>query len=326
MGAAGVWRAIAADLDAGGTPVLVTISSVDGSSPREAGARLVLTANGFTGTIGGGALEWQALARAQALARRGAAALERERFALGPALGQCCGGVVELTFEAFDAAARPGAHKLAALEAQGPFVTRGAARAGRMERTPMDGADGPAFAREGAIVIERFGEALTPVLLFGAGHVGRALVLALAPLPFSVDWIDARPAAFPAAVPARVRTWAADDPVAELAAAPDGALVLAMTHSHALDYAIVEAALAAERFAYVGVIGSATKRARFEGRLRQAGLAGEAIRALVCPIGAGGVASKLPAAIAASVAVDLLVARDRAAMIARPAASRTAAP
>jgi xanthine dehydrogenase accessory factor len=322
----GVWSAIVRELEAGGTPVMATISAVDGSSPREAGARLVLTAQGFTGTIGGGALEWQALARAQALARRGGFALARERFALGPALGQCCGGAVEITFEAFGAEALATVHDFASREAQGPFVTSGAIAADRIVRQVIAAGDGPPFVRSGANVTERFGEALTPVLVFGAGHVGRALVLALAPLPFAVRWIDSRPGAFPAAVPARVVTVAPDDPVAELAAAPEGALVLVMTHSHALDYAIVEAALAARRFTYVGVIGSATKRARFESRLRQAGVDAATVARLVCPIGANGLASKLPAAIAASVAVELLIAQERRSVAVAPAHARKAAP
>jgi xanthine dehydrogenase accessory factor len=322
----GVWAAIVRELEAGRTPVLATISAVDGSSPREAGARLVLTAQGFTGTIGGGALEWQALARAQGLARRGGSALARERFALGPALGQCCGGAVEITFEAFGADALAAARDFAAREAQGPFGTQGTAHADRIVREAIVAGDGPAFVRNGSSVTERFGEASTPVLLFGAGHVGRALVLALAPLPFAVRWIDARPGAFPAAVPVRATAVAADDPVAELADAPDGALVLAMTHSHALDFAIVEAALAAGRFAYVGVIGSATKRARFESRLRQAGADAAVIARLVCPIGAHGPASKHPAVIAAAVAVELLVAQEHASLVVASASRRKAAP
>ncbi len=322
----GVWAAIVRDLEAGGTPVMATISAVDGSAPREAGARLVLTAQGFTGTIGGGALEWRALARAQGLARGGGDALARERFALGPALGQCCGGAVEITFEAFGPGALGQARAFAALEAAGPLVTRGVTCAERIVREAVAETDGPAFLRQGETVIERFGEALSPVLLFGAGHVGRALVWALAPLPFAVRWIDGRPGAFPSAVPGRATTVAADDPAAELSAAPHSALVLAMTHSHALDYAIVEAALRSNRFAYVGLIGSATKRARFEGRLRQAGVEAGAVARLVCPIGASGPASKHPAVIAASVAVELLVAQERASLAVRPAGVRKAAP
>ena len=160
-------------------------------------------------------------------------------------------------------------------------------------------------------VVERFHDPRRPVWLFGAGHVGRALMLALAPLPFEVTWIDERADAFPAAMPANVCALRSADPAGEVVRAPAGALIVVMTHSHARDLAIVHAALAAERFGYVGLIGSASKRARFARRLREAGVAQARIAELVCPIGLPTIASKHPAAIAAGVAVQLLE-RDEA--------------
>ena len=171
---------------------------------------------------------------------------------------------------------------------------------------------GPAVVLEGdGFIVERFCDARRSVWLFGAGHVGRALMLALAPLPFEVTWIDERADAFPAAVPANVRPLPSADPAAEIARAPARALVVVMTHSHARDLAIVHAALAAGRFGYVGLIGSASKRARFTRRLREAGVPEARIAELVCPIGLPAIASKHPAAIAAGVAVQLLE-RDEA--------------
>ena len=161
------------------------------------------------------------------------------------------------------------------------------------------------FESDGSIV-ERFSDSRRPVWLFGAGHVGRALMLALAPLPFEVIWIDERTNAFPAAMPATVRSMRSVDPAHEVTRAPAGALVVVMTHSHARDLAIVHAALAAGRFGYVGLIGSASKRARFTRRLREAGVSEARIAELVCPIGLPGIRSKHPAAIAAGVAVQLL--------------------
>ena len=111
-----------------------------------------------------------------------------------------------------------------------------------------------------------------PLYLFGAGHVGRALALALAPLPYAVRWIDGRDGAFPQAVPGNVTCIQSANPVQDLQSATDGSFVLIMTHSHALDLAVTEAALRDARFAYVGLIGSATKRARFEKRLREGGV------------------------------------------------------
>ena len=132
--------------------------------------------------------------------------------------------------------------------------------------------------------------------------------LALAPLPFAVRWIDSRADAFPERAPPNVALVHAAEPPRELAGAPDGALVVVMTHSHPLDLAIVAEALRQDRFAYVGLIGSATKRARFAGQLAPPAMRREAIAKLVCPIGVPGIKGKEPAVIAASVAAQLLLA------------------
>jgi xanthine dehydrogenase accessory factor len=148
------------------------------------------------------------------------------------------------------------------------------------------------------------------VLLFGAGHVGRALVLALAPLPFAVRWIDSREDAFPVHRPSNVAPVLTPNPEAEVARAPAGALVLVMTHDHALDLAITAAALQCP-FPFVGLIGSDTKRARFERRFRELAIPEERIAVLACPVGLSGIAGKEPAVIAASVAAQLLLERER---------------
>ncbi len=397
-----VWGAIAEAIEAAGRCALVTVADVRGSAPREAGARLVVRPDGrFTGTIGGGTLEWRAIAEVTAeLARGGAVRGVWRPFALGPELGQCCGGRVELLFETFGVDDREAVAALAAREVAGVFETIGRFGVdGRVARgvavrtdsvslsgaastdepvsasatafPPLTGGGTPREARQGGArqsepeaslvargrlrvrapsdpaspghlppsgrgfassssssvstapdhfiaapdgtVRERFGDDRRPLVLFGAGHVGRALVMALAPLPFAVIWVDARPDAFPHHVPGNVTLSGEADPAAVLAAVLDGAFVLAMTHSHPLDLAVVAAALKAGRFPYVGVIGSATKRARFESQLRAAGHAEASIAALVCPIGAiGGLTSKEPAAIAAMTAAELLVADEAA--------------
>ena len=161
------------------------------------------------------------------------------------------------------------------------------------------------------VIVEQFCDPRRAVWLFGAGHVGRALMLALAPLPFDVTWIDERADAFPAATPTNVRPVRSTDPAGDVARAPAGALIVVMTHSHARDLAVVHAALAAGRFGYVGLIGSASKRARFMRRLRESGVPEARIAKLVCPIGLPTIGSKHPAAIAAGVAVQLLE-RDEA--------------
>jgi xanthine dehydrogenase accessory factor len=136
--------------------------------------------------------------------------------------------------------------------------------------------------------------------------VGRAMILALAPLPFEVIWIDPREGAFPAAVPSNVMTIKSENPAAEIAEAPSGSFAVVMTHSHALDLEIIDAVLRSPRFAYAGLIGSASKRARFSKRLREAGVAEDRIAGMICPIGIPGIKSKHPAAIAAATAVQLL--------------------
>jgi xanthine dehydrogenase accessory factor len=283
------WSLMARMLSAEGSCALVSVIRAQGSAPREEGARMVVGRRGFHGTIGGGALEWKALALAQAL-------LDKPRqvkiFAqsLGPDLGQCCGGRVTLAVESFDATCQTEVEAYAAREADGPFTVTG--------RLP--GFDG----------VERFGEQRRPVLVFGAGHVGRALILALAPFPFDVTWADPRPGSFPSAMPQNV-TAVTGDPLAVVGAAKARSLAFIMSHSHALDLSLADAALRNPAIAEVGVIGSATKRARFEKRLREAGVDEARIRAMICPIGIGGIRSKLPAAVALGVAAQI-VALDEA--------------
>ncbi|HET6469861.1 MAG TPA: xanthine dehydrogenase accessory protein XdhC [Geminicoccaceae bacterium] len=192
---------------------------------------------------------------------------------LGPALAQCCGGSVTLSLEA---------------------VTPAVQERLRAER-------------------EAEQERLPRVLLFGAGHVGRALARALAPLPLRLTWVDERPEAFPPVWPAGVEVRWHMDPVRVMREAPAGAHVVVMTHSHPRDLDLVAAALERGDLGYVGLIGSATKRARFERRLGALGIPAERVASLVCPIGLAGIAAKEPAVIAASVAAELLLVFERAA-------------
>jgi xanthine dehydrogenase accessory factor len=321
-----VWPTIERFITEHGAAVLVTLAELRGSSPREAGARMVVRPDGrFSGTIGGGALEWLALAEAQQMmAARGGpnAAFRRLHKALGPELGQCCGGRVVVTLEHFTAADLGKVAPFAAAEHAGRLLT--VAEAGKPTSRAVAGADvvgegaalpGADYARlpDGRIV-ERFGSDATPLYLFGAGHVGKSLVLALAPLSFAVTWIDPRPSAFPSHVPGNVACRAASEPVRYFDhapdGAPDGAFVAIMTHSHALDLDLVAAALLARRFGYVGLIGSATKRARFTSALRQIGIGDDDLAHLACPIGLTEIKDKAPAAIAAGIAAQLLITRD----------------
>lgn len=256
---------------------LVHVTDVKGSAPREVGAMMGVTVDGsYFGTIGGGALEWEAQAIArEAMAetrRTGERVTRRIERALGPDLGQCCGGRVNLAIVTF---------RLSEIALIDAFLQDAAADDTRQ-----------------------------PLLMFGAGHVGRAVAIALAPLPLRVTWVDSRDDAFPSHVPANATAQALRDPLRAIAAAPSGSFVLVLTHDHALDLAITAAALKRDDIPFVGLIGSATKRARFEKRLRELGLDAARIAGLVCPIGLPGITGKEPAVIAASVAAQLLCEMD----------------
>ena len=253
-----------------GPAVLVLVSATRGSTPRETGAWLALGADRLIGSIGGGHLEWQAIAAARELLQQGSASPlngQSRRYALGPSLGQCCGGSAELQF-----------HYLA---------------------------DAAAASRLGGLDPPR-----TPVAIFGAGHVGQALVQALLPLPFSLRWIDSRDGLFPAGLPATVQPESSDPvqlAVPELA--PDSR-VLIMSFSHAEDFELVAACLQRQReradLPFIGLIGSQTKWASFRQRLQARGFGPQELAAVICPIGLPGIAGKQPALIAASVAAQLL--------------------
>jgi len=308
------WRTIHDWVERDGGAALVTVAKADGSTPREAGARMAVTRDGsISGSVGGGPLEWAAIDLARSLIGRGRAA-EWKTVSLGPALDQCCGGRAEILHESFTREDLAWIAPLAAAEAS-EAVLRGERRgegpyARRIVLQPTP--DEPVAAPTQTTLIERLGETRTPLLLFGGGHVGRALVTALRPLPFAIRWIDDRTEAFDGAEDFSAHCVVSALPESELTDAQAGSFVLIMTHSHALDLALVAAALPDTRFPYVGLIGSATKRALFERRLAEFGVVPNAIARLVCPIGVPGIAGKSPAVIAAAVAAELLIERERA--------------
>jgi xanthine dehydrogenase accessory factor len=319
------WRTILNLIERDGAAALVTVVDLAGSGPREAGARMVVAKDGaITGTIGGGTLEFEAIDFARKTMTKGPSA-EWRTVSLGPALGQCCGGRVELLQEAFDASDRTWIAPLAAAKSE---LNLRAERGpdGRYRRRVAKHAlhTGETVRRDETALLERFGEDLTPVFLFGAGHVGRALVKALEPLPFFVRWIDERPDAFPAAAPDNAEVVISALPEGELHGAPENALVVVMTHSHGLDLALVAAALKDPRFPYVGLIGSGSKRAQFVRRLvSEFGVPKAEIARLVCPIGVHGITGKEPAVIAAAVAAELLQQRAKLAAASERATAET---
>jgi xanthine dehydrogenase accessory factor len=306
---------LASLIDRDGAAALVTVVRARGSTPREAGARMVVSVDGaIAGTIGGGRLESEALAAASRLLAAGTDGAEVVPFALGPALGQCCGGHVTILVEPFARPRLEAVRTLAASVEAGPVALSADLVPGKPVERHVDGAaDGPPTADLGnGRLTEVVGRRLRPLMLFGAGHVGRAVVLALAPLPFAVTWVDERAEMFPSHAPRSVRCVATARPQAVAAGIAEGGFALVMTHDHAVDLEILHALLASGRAAYAGLIGSATKRARFERRLTEAGLDRAVATSFRCPIGVAGITSKEPALIAASVAADLLVADEAA--------------
>jgi xanthine dehydrogenase accessory protein XdhC len=254
-------------LAAGEPAALVTVVAAKGSTPREAGAAMLVTADRAFGTIGGGRLEWEGLARARELLAAGGEAIQVE-LPLGPAVGQCCGGHVTLAVRRADAAV------LAEVEAAEALAEAG----------------------------------LPLVLLFGAGHVGRALARALAPLPLRLRWVDGRAHEFPEPPVEGVETVVTDQALVEIETAPPGSAFFVLTHSHTLDFTLCDAVLERGDFAYLGLIGSATKRARFERGFRELGIPADRLARLACPIGGSALRDKRPAVIAALAAAELLVA------------------
>jgi xanthine dehydrogenase accessory factor len=311
-----VWTRIRQTIERHGSAALLSVIDAAGSVPRESGARIVLQPDGgFFGTIGGGRLEYEAMARARATLARGRGRAEFRDWPLGPNLGQCCGGMVRTLTETFDAADLAAVRRFEAMEKAGAFATASRLDAeGRIARVPSPHTD--VEIRQSAFdktsFHERFGDAPTPVLLFGAGHVGRAVVLALAPLPFSVRWIDSRQDQFPRHLPQNAVPVCTGDVTRELAEAPRDAMVVVMTHSHPLDFDIIAAALQRDVFDFMGLIGSETKRARFASWARQLGVSESRIDRLACPIGIPQIKGKEPAVIAAGIAAQLLIVREQA--------------
>ncbi|GGY20446.1 xanthine dehydrogenase accessory protein XdhC [Massilia dura] len=313
--------------------VLVTVARVEGSAPREPGAKFLVTARTLHDTIGGGHLEMRAVEIARGMLASGAAEVRYERFGLGPSLGQCCGGVVWLSFEPVAGSV---AEALATLrrvqtERRGDYW-RVASIAGRPRNAVFDAqgtlvageAEVPRhFPRTASAIVLPDGWLVDPVpapashlVLFGAGHVGAAIVRALAHLPCTVTWVDERDDMFPPDVPANVVIEATDTPEAVVASAPPGASYLVLTHSHALDERLCAAILARETVGWFGLIGSKTKRVLFERRLAARGFPADRIGAMVCPIGVPGITDKAPAAIAVSVAAQLLITWEAQALAA----------
>ena len=430
------------DIDRHRAVVRVTVVRADGSTPREVGAAMYVSADGVRDTIGGGALELAAIGHARAMlgtsrvpsdaardslspppsghphtpplregsegdgerdgvrgsqglqpihggsAGRGGCApsctpiVERmslgaaphpsplpasgERgsgrrldtaswprdtrdFPLGPSLGQCCGGYARLLFEVFGASERAhlgglsrdcdatGGLLLRPLDGGTPPFVAADRKEHRLEwplgvtrvvRDMLSGARPrvPLLVRGAkggtAWLIEPLARPVHRLYLYGAGHVGRAIVRVLEDLPFAVTWIDTSAGRFPEHVPPHATVQVAPDPATFAGGAKADAFHLVLTYSHALDLAICHSLLRRGDFRFLGLIGSATKQARFLKRLAELGIGEALLTRLVCPIGLPGIGGKEPAVIAVSVAAQLVQLATAAAACASAPPSR----
>lgn len=257
---------------------------------------MVVTADGLAGSIGGGALEYQVTAQARSILALEPGSWRVQDYPLGPLLGQCCGGRVRLLVERLESAP----------EGEGPFEV---VLSDRVERRPRNGeapdAIGPRgpLPGAGARFLEPVETESLPVHLFGAGHVGRAIVARAAGLPLHIGWYDSRPEM--AGTAGAVLAGEAEM-IAQAAGAPRESAVVIMTHDHGLDYRLAAAALGG-RARFVGLIGSRTKRARFLSRLAADGV--DSVR-LTCPIGLPGIDGRKPEVIAIATLAQLLALRS----------------
>ena len=245
--------------------ILITVTQHKGSTPRHAGAQMLVSQSIAIDTIGGGNLELSAIHHAKAMLLSNQST-DAKHYALGPGLGQCCGGAVDLSFVRLDA------HSIRLVEQRPP----------------------------------RF-----HLQLYGAGHVGKAIAHALLPINCTVQWIDERDEHYPfdglqTFAQCAIETICVDSVSAEVANAPRDSFYLVLTHSHDLDLQIIEAILKRGDFAFCGLIGSATKRARFKNLLMAKGFSEELIDRINCPIGITDIVGKEPEIIATSVVAQLL--------------------
>lgn len=335
-------------LSAGRACALVTLCAVEGSAPAGAGAKMLVWEGGQSGTIGGGNLEWTVADQAHRLLAHNEQSFLLQDYPLGALLRQCCGGYVRVLIERLGPDSERWIRNVAvALEEGRRIALRTTWSENRLEKSILDpaaegsidpdamialcNAEGPApagvrIARHACRgLVEILQPHTLPLFIFGAGHIGQAVVKVLQTLSFDITWIDSRPGMFPSSADAQLRMIETANPVAHIRSAPDETLFLVFTHSHDLDFVITAEILRENRFRYCGLIGSRTKRARFVRRLRDTGISEAAIARLNCPIGIPGLKSKVPAVIAIAVAAEVAAFIEPDAMKEEPRASRTRA-
>ena len=313
--------------------VRLVLVQTDGSTPRELGAAMCVDRNQSVGTIGGGQLEYEAMAHARRMLERDGAPewlRDLRSWPLGPALGQCCGGAVRVLFERYgekeietcatiDPAVEGGAIVVHPSVSGDPLLVCSNRRGAR--ELPLSVAGlvtdmlSGAQKREPRLTQPRGGTSYfiepvaappTPLFIYGAGHVGQAIVKIVSDLAFDIHWVDTHAERFAGQPGDNVHQIVARDPAIIAAAAPSDAFHIVLTYSHTIDFAICHTLLTKPLFGFLGLIGSHTKRARFLKRLRQAGVSEAALLRLSCPIGIGALQGKAPPTIAVSIAAQLI--------------------
>ena len=291
---------VLSELEDGHDIVLATVTATKGSSPRNAGARMLITLKESWGTIGGGAVEFDIMARARKMLANGDNGWERQHltFALGPDMGQCCGGQMSILLEKFGNKQESDLRALSAAVTCKTILSHPLGSGPPLSVEPISRV--PAFSAP-------ITPPLTPLFIYGAGHVSRALLPRLDGLGFEIFLVDIDDERYPVDLGDKAQKLLAKAPEAIASHAPLGAAHLVMTHSHSLDEAICLELLTRGGFAFLGLIGSKSKRARFKKRLLAAGVSESMLELLVCPIGIDEITGKSPSYVALSIAAQLAI-------------------
>ncbi|MEP3247414.1 MAG: xanthine dehydrogenase accessory protein XdhC [Sneathiella sp.] len=295
----------------GGCSVLLTVAAARGSTPRELGARMLVTSEDTIGTIGGGALEYRAVQRAQEMLSAETDISEILQLPLGPELAQCCGGHVDVLVSPLTVSDLQWLENILQVgQPADETYLHTSLHEGQVERRIVYNKEA-GTTDDNTVLIEPLDENHFHLALFGAGHVGKAVIQVLASYPCTISWIDERDEIFPDLLPDNVTKYVSPSPELLAATQPVDSYHLVMTHSHQRDLEICEAVLKHGNFGYLGLIGSETKRKKFEKRLQFRGMSDASVADMTCPIGLTEMRGKHPAEIAISVAAELLQIHQR---------------
>lgn len=291
-------------IDREGQVILATLGPSKGSTPRGSGTKMLIGRDDVRGTIGGGNLEFMVTQQARKMLADEEVSLLYQHYALGPLLSQCCGGATNVLLEKLGPEYLPLlCLVMTATEDKTPY--------GLISRIT-----GPEISKKFVTIrsekdcddeiYEWNSNDALPIMMFGAGHVGKAMAATLGRLNFEVTWLDDRAEMFPELIADNVEKIITDTPVDFVVKAPANSIFLIFTYSHQLDYELSQAILKRDDFRFCGMIGSRTKRVRFEKYFLKNGGTETKLENFTCPIGLDDIKGKEPDVIALSVAAQLL--------------------